>query len=195
MQEKFIKYLGLLIDSHLSWKYHILHISKKIKGCIGILSKIRHSATDQVLLQLYYSLIYPFLTYSNLGEYISNNSFTSYHLTKKAVRIMTFSEYNFHSSPLLQKLKILKVTQYIYIVLYLCTTVTLIDCHWFLIISSRLSTKCINIKPDWRVRFHTICQKQGLITANLTFVFSVLKFGIPLLTHLNLRVMLVSKIS
>ena len=31
MQEKFIKYLGLLIDSHLSWKYHILNISKKIK--------------------------------------------------------------------------------------------------------------------------------------------------------------------
>ena len=28
-QEKFIKFLGLLIDSHLSWKYHILHISKK----------------------------------------------------------------------------------------------------------------------------------------------------------------------
>ena len=42
MQEKFTKYLGLLIDSHLSWKYHILHISKKIKRCIGILSKIRH---------------------------------------------------------------------------------------------------------------------------------------------------------
>ena len=25
-QEKFIKYLGLFIDSHLSWKFHILHI-------------------------------------------------------------------------------------------------------------------------------------------------------------------------
>ena len=30
---------------------------------------------------------------------------------------------------------------------------------------------------------------------NLTFVFLVLKFGIPLMTHLNLRVVLVSKIS
>ena len=35
-QEKFIKYLGLHIDSHLSWKFHILHISKNIKRCIGI---------------------------------------------------------------------------------------------------------------------------------------------------------------
>ena len=63
-QEKFIKYFGVLIDSHLSWKYHILHISKKIKRCIGILPKIRHSVTNQVLIKLYYSLIYPFLTYS-----------------------------------------------------------------------------------------------------------------------------------
>ena len=40
-----------------------------------------------------------------------------------------------------------------------------------MIISSRVSTKCINIKPDWWVRFHTICQEQGLIMANVTFVF------------------------
>ena len=59
MQEKFIKYLCLL-----SWKYHILNISNKIKRCVGILSKIGHFVTDQVLVQIYYSLIYPFLTYS-----------------------------------------------------------------------------------------------------------------------------------
>ena len=35
-QEKFIKYLGLLIDSHLSWKYHISPISRKIKRCITL---------------------------------------------------------------------------------------------------------------------------------------------------------------
>jgi len=112
MQEKFIKYLGLLIDSHLSWKYHILHISKKIKLCIGILSKIRHSVTDKVLLQLYYSLIYPFLTYSLItwGNTYQTTLLPLIILQKKAVRIMTFSEYNSHSSPLCQKLKILKVT-------------------------------------------------------------------------------------
>ena len=32
-QDKFIKYLGLHINSHLSWKFHILHI----KRCIGII--------------------------------------------------------------------------------------------------------------------------------------------------------------
>ena len=117
MQERFIKYLGLLIDSHLSWKYHILHISKKIKRCIGILSKIRHSVTDLVLVQLYYSLIYPFLTYSVItwGTTYQTTLLPLITLQKRAVRIITFSEYNCHSSPLFQKLKILKVSDLVYL--------------------------------------------------------------------------------
>ena len=46
-----------------------------------------------------------------------------------------------------------------------------------MIISLRLSTMCINIKPGWWEKFNTIFQRVGLIIANLTFVFSVLKFG------------------
>jgi len=90
-----------MIDSHLSWKYHILQISK-----------IMHSVTDQVLIQLYYSLIYPFLTYSLItwGNAYQTTLLPLIILQKKAVRIMTFSEYNSHSSPLFQRLKILKVT-------------------------------------------------------------------------------------
>ena len=36
-----IKYLGVLIDSTLSWKNHILNISKKISRAIGIMYKLR----------------------------------------------------------------------------------------------------------------------------------------------------------
>ena len=50
-QEKFIKYLGLHIDSHLSWKFHILHI----KRCIGIRSKIRYFVSQQVLVRILHS--------------------------------------------------------------------------------------------------------------------------------------------
>ena len=117
MQERFINNLGLLIDSHLSWKYHILHISKTIKRCIGILSKIRHSVTDLVLVQLYYSLIYPFLTYSVItwGTTYQTTLLPLITLQKRAVRIITFSEYNCHSSPLFQKLKVLKVSDLVYL--------------------------------------------------------------------------------
>jgi hypothetical protein len=48
-QEKYIKYLGILLDSNLSWKYHISHLAKKIKRCIGIISKIRYFVGTEIL--------------------------------------------------------------------------------------------------------------------------------------------------
>ena len=56
----YIKYLGVFIDSHLSWKYQVDHIAKKIKRGIGILSKLRHFVNIKILVNLYYAIIYPF---------------------------------------------------------------------------------------------------------------------------------------
>ena len=79
---------------------------------IGVLSKIRHYANRNILLQLYYSLIYPLLTY---GLSIWGNTYSStlrplIILQKKATRIITFSEPGDHSEPLFKKLNILKLT-------------------------------------------------------------------------------------
>ena len=38
--KEFIKYLGILIDSHLTWKHHIDHIAIKISQTIGLISKL-----------------------------------------------------------------------------------------------------------------------------------------------------------
>ena len=61
-QEDSIKYLGIYVDSHLNWKSQVLYIIKKIKRNIGIICKIRY-VTHPILIQLCYSLIYPFLAY------------------------------------------------------------------------------------------------------------------------------------
>ena len=75
------------------------------------------SVTDLVLVQLYYSLIYPFLTYSLItwGTTYQTALLPLITLQKRAVRIITFSEYNCHSSPLFRKLKILKVIDLLYL--------------------------------------------------------------------------------
>ena len=62
-KKKCIKYLGVLIDSHLNWKEHILNLSKKLSKSIGIICKLRHFVNIQTLIQLYYAIVFPFLTY------------------------------------------------------------------------------------------------------------------------------------
>ena len=52
-REYCIKYLGILIDSHLSWKHQVEFIARKIRRSIGILSKLRHHLDLNILLKLY----------------------------------------------------------------------------------------------------------------------------------------------
>ena len=104
-QEDSIKYLGIHIDFYLNWKSQMFYISKKIKRSIGIICKLRFYVTLPVLIQLYYSLIYPFLTY---GIIIWGNTYmTTLHpltlLQKKVMRLITFSNFDEHTNPLFKR--------------------------------------------------------------------------------------------
>ena len=115
-QEKSIKYLGIFIDSHLSWKTHIAHMSKKVSRMIGVLSKLRYFTNTEILNQLYYTLIYPFITY---GLIIWGNTYITtlvplIILQKRAVRFIIFSDFHEHSSPLFHALSIIKLVDLIF---------------------------------------------------------------------------------
>ena len=58
-----VRYLGVLIDSNLSWKHHITYISTKINKSLGILARLRHFVPSKTLLNMYRSLIQPHLSY------------------------------------------------------------------------------------------------------------------------------------
>ena len=57
------KFLGIQIDSKLSWQNHILYVKGKVAKGVGILSKARKVVKKNTLLNLYYSFIYPHLSY------------------------------------------------------------------------------------------------------------------------------------
>ena len=65
-QDSHIKYLGIIFDSHLNWKKHIHELGKKISKSVGILSKIRHFVSIDILIQLYYCFVYSLITYGIL---------------------------------------------------------------------------------------------------------------------------------
>ena len=60
-----LRYLDILINSRLNWKKQVEFIGKKIRRSIDILCKLRHVDLN-ILVKLYYALIYPFLTYGIL---------------------------------------------------------------------------------------------------------------------------------
>lgn len=65
-QVKHVKFLGTIIDEHLTWHEHLKLIGTKISKNMGIIYKIRHSLPQSVLPILYCSLILPYLNYSNI---------------------------------------------------------------------------------------------------------------------------------
>ena len=59
-------FLGIILDTALSWKYHINMIAIKISKVIGILHKLKYIFPKNILLTIYKSLILPHLNYGLL---------------------------------------------------------------------------------------------------------------------------------
>ena len=58
-----VKYLGVLLDSNLSWKFQINNVALKISRTVGVVAHLRHFVPRTTLLNIYQSLILPYLTY------------------------------------------------------------------------------------------------------------------------------------
>ncbi|XP_057298769.1 uncharacterized protein LOC130629535 [Hydractinia symbiolongicarpus] len=51
---KSVKYLGVHVNEHLSWKYHVSSVATKLQRANGMLSKIRHYVPLKSLLNIYH---------------------------------------------------------------------------------------------------------------------------------------------
>ena len=110
-----IQFLGIILDEFLNWKHHINHISLKLSRSIGVLSRLKCVLPSNILFMLYNSIIVPHLNYCNI---IWGNTFKSYLdkiylLQKRAIRIVTKSEFYSSSRPLFVKLQVLPIQELI----------------------------------------------------------------------------------
>ena len=88
-----VRYIGVMLDSFLSWKQHVDLICTKLNRLFGVFSHLRHKIPEPYARQIYYSTIFPHVNYcleiygscaSNLVKklQIKQNSLMKY-LTKK----------------------------------------------------------------------------------------------------------------
>ena len=106
------KFLGIIINNQLNWKNHLDHICTKVSKNIGIILKARRVFDKRTLLSLYYSLIYPCLTYciQVWGSTYQTHLSKLVILQKKIVRIIHGVPPRTHTEPLFSELNILKVS-------------------------------------------------------------------------------------
>lgn len=105
-----VKYLGVTLDSNLSWNHHIKSVANKLRNANGALSKLRYLVPKPVLFSVYNALFSSHLIYAcqAWAQSQNPNSCRIFKLQKCAIRLMTFSNFRAHSSPLFFELKILK---------------------------------------------------------------------------------------
>ena len=103
------KYLGVLIDNKLNWKFHINSINLKLSKGTGLLAKIRHFVPSDVLRSLYFSFTNPYVDYNllNWGMAPLTNLDLVNKKIKKTVRIISFKDSDTSCTPLYQNLNIL----------------------------------------------------------------------------------------
>ncbi len=90
-----VKYLGVLMDQHLTWKYQITNVSRKVSRGVGILAKLHNFVNLDILINIYYCLVYSHLTYGieAWGSAGKTETEKLHILQKKAVCIFTGNQY------------------------------------------------------------------------------------------------------
>ena len=107
------KFLGVIIDCNLKWNEHIKHVTQKISKGIGIIIKARKYFNCETLLNLYNTLILPYISYCvHVWGTAANVYSAKIHiLQKKVVRIIDGVPPRTHSQPIFDKLKIMTIYQ------------------------------------------------------------------------------------
>ena len=61
-----VKYLGVKIDTNLSWQYHVHGLSIKLNRANALLSKIRKFVSLKILRSIYFAIFDSYLSYGCL---------------------------------------------------------------------------------------------------------------------------------
>ena len=102
------KYLGVIIDEHLSFNEYINTLEQKLNRANGILAKLRYYVTADVLKTIYYAFFDSHMKYScHIWGKVHSKTFDMIQRAQnKALRIIRFKQFIEPSEPLYNQLTI-----------------------------------------------------------------------------------------
>ena len=107
-----IRYLGLIIDEKVTWRFHLLELRKKLSQITGIIFKLKKLGTPVYTLKsVYFALFQSYLNYGLCvwGQASSEDLKKIETLQKKVIRVITGAEIDADSGILFKELGILKI--------------------------------------------------------------------------------------
>ena len=106
-----IKFLGVILNTRLSWEDHITSVCSKVSRFVGILNRLKYELPNRILFALYNAFILSHLSYCNSvwGNTYSSHLHKLTLLQKKAIRICMKADYLAPTSNLFKSLKTLKL--------------------------------------------------------------------------------------
>ena len=115
LQSNSVKYLGILLDTHLNWSAHASSLALKLNRAAGMLAKVRHFVTQHTLRNIYFGIFSSLLTYGSQvwGQSINQHILRLTKIQNKAVRIISFANFQEDCTSLYNKSKILKLSDHI----------------------------------------------------------------------------------
>jgi hypothetical protein len=109
----YTKFLGVVIDSKLSWSHHVKFIKTKIAKSIGLLCRAKKVLRTNTLVTLYNTFVYPYFMYclDIWGKCYQCDFNSLFNLQVKIMKIISFTKNVKDSDLLFKKLNILQLSK------------------------------------------------------------------------------------
>ena len=95
-EQESIKFLGIYLDKHLTFKQHINFLCSSISRCIFAINRVKHILPLKALKSLYFALIQSRLQYCIAVWGNSNHVQKLLLIQKRAIRIINNKNYRHH---------------------------------------------------------------------------------------------------
>ena len=108
--------MGILLDEKLTFRIHVDYICKKLSKSLFCLLRAKSLLNDRALRTLYFAIFHSHLLYcANIIGCASKSDIKKISiLQKKAIRLISGSNYNAHTKPILKKLNNLPFDDILY---------------------------------------------------------------------------------